>query len=200
MKDMLYDFINNCTSVIAVDVDEDDIVADYDYLVSFKNNNETVRNIDILKYRIEKKFNIHVHLLYDQLGDQLAEGNDVITIDFYCYEGDNMEKFNQKLKELEGIIILRSIIYEYDANYLGVETLKSFCNDADDLKIDLPLPRLVLDDSDPDEIIYLEDLDQLYNSDYDALTEIYNRWIELINEKYEQVRGELISLHQNLYI
>ena len=83
IKDKLENIIKNNVNVVDFDLDEDDLVSDFDYLVTF-DNVDAVDKIYALKFEIEDKLDVSVKLLVEQIDDQIDEGGALVTVDFYC--------------------------------------------------------------------------------------------------------------------
>ena len=79
----LLDYIESFDEVTRVYLEEEDD-DDFDFLVSFKNNKYALKNIITLENNLLNNFmQIKIHLLYEQIADQLCEDTDEIVIDFY---------------------------------------------------------------------------------------------------------------------
>lgn len=91
----------------------------------------------------------------------------------------DMDKVPGELKKLERMLILRTIICEVDMNYLDKADLENILYAADELKVGLkPV-----------------DLDDIYNSEYDRIKEIYCDWKNDIVERYEKMRNIFMELY-----
>ena len=73
-------FHNN--NVVDFELDEDDEVADLDYLVSFENV-DAKDKIDEVALELEEHLYIDVKTLVEQIDDQIDEGGALVTVDFY---------------------------------------------------------------------------------------------------------------------
>ena len=73
-------FHNN--NVVDFELDEDDDVADLDYLVSFENV-DAKDKIDEVALELEEHLYIDVKTLVEQIDDQIDEGGSLVTVDFY---------------------------------------------------------------------------------------------------------------------
>ncbi len=73
-------FHNN--NVVDFELDEDDEVADLDYLVSFENV-DAKDKIDEVALELEEHLYIDVKTLVEQIDDQIDEGGSLVTVDFY---------------------------------------------------------------------------------------------------------------------
>lgn len=80
----LLDYIESFDEVTRVYLEEEDDDDDFDFLVSFKNNKYALKNIINLENNLLNNFmQIEIHLLYEQIADQLCEDTDEIVVDFY---------------------------------------------------------------------------------------------------------------------
>ena len=76
--------INKDTNVIDWEQELDDVNYDYDFIVSFINNDNIYNNIYNLKNKLEALLPITIHLLNEQIEDQmLNEAEEEVIIDFY---------------------------------------------------------------------------------------------------------------------
>ena len=73
-------FHNN--NVVDFELDEEDEVADLDYLVSFENV-DAKDKIDEVALELEEHLYIDVKTLVEQIDDQIDEGGSLVTVDFY---------------------------------------------------------------------------------------------------------------------
>ena len=73
-------FHNN--NVVDFELDEEDEVADLDYLVSFENV-DAKDKIDEVALELEEHLYIDVKTLVEQIDDQIDEGGALVTVDFY---------------------------------------------------------------------------------------------------------------------
>lgn len=58
-------------------------ISDYAVTICFKKNKRTLRHIEGVKYYLEQRLDVNIHLLYDQIGDCLAEDDLDVCVDFY---------------------------------------------------------------------------------------------------------------------
>ena len=68
--------------MVDFELDEDDEVADLDYLVSFENV-DAKDKIDEVALELEEHLYIDVKTLVEQIDDQIDEGGSLVTVDFY---------------------------------------------------------------------------------------------------------------------
>lgn len=79
------------------------------------------------------------------------------------------------LCKFEDIIVLKTIMDSIDLNFIGVEDLKEIAEYAEELGINC---------------INLEDI---YNSKYNLITDIYYKWYENVNDKYLDIKNNLLK-------
>lgn len=84
---------------------------------------------------------------------------------------------DKMLINFELIVSLKGEIFRVNLNYLDKGDLESINELAYDLGIE--------------EYLTYYDLDDIYNSEYDRIKEIYNQWCIDIMEIFEKVRDEL---------
>ena len=82
MKNEILNIFNNCSQVVDVEIDNEDISYDYDFIVTLKNDNNVYKAILKLTFLIEC-LNLSVHTLYEQIEDNINEKKEYISIDFY---------------------------------------------------------------------------------------------------------------------
>lgn len=78
--------LKNNKNVIDFELDEEDGVANLDYLITFENKNakEVIKDLEI---ELEEKVDgISVKTLFEQIDDQVDEGGCFVTVDFYILE------------------------------------------------------------------------------------------------------------------
>ena len=80
--DIEYILANN-KNVVSFELDEDDKVADLDYLVTFENI-DAFNSIRDAVLEIEEHLYVTVKTLFEQIDDQIDEGGAYVTVDFYC--------------------------------------------------------------------------------------------------------------------
>ena len=85
IKDKLDYMILNDKNVINVELEVDDTVADYDYIITFENNSNVKNVIYRLIRNIEDSMSyITVKILDDQIENGIKDNEEDITVDFYC--------------------------------------------------------------------------------------------------------------------
>lgn len=82
------------------------------------------------------------------------------------------------LCEFESLIVLKTMMDSIDLNFISVTDLEEIALYAEELDIHLK------------EV----DLDDIYNSDYKLITEIYDEWFEGINNRYLDIKNGLLKL------
>ena len=82
------------------------------------------------------------------------------------------------LCEFENIIVMKTIMDNVDLNFIGVGDLEKIAEYAEELGI---------------ETDYVN-LDDIYNSEYDLITDIYYKWYENVNDKYLDIKNGLLKL------
>lgn len=82
------------------------------------------------------------------------------------------------LCKFENIIVLKTIMDSIDLNFIGTEDLERIADDAENLGIDLNCI----------------DLDNIYNSEYDLIEDIYREWFDDVNTMYLDIKEELLKL------
>ena len=85
LGDKLYRIILTDSQVVDVELESEDIVADFDFMVSFRNTDKVKKEITDLVKKIETDLKcIKVKILEEQIQDVMNENEDIITVDFYC--------------------------------------------------------------------------------------------------------------------
>ena len=84
----------------------------------------------------------------------------------------------QLINEFETIIILKTIVFDVNLNFLDLDDLNKIQYAAYDMDID----------------ITDYNLDDVYNSDYDKIESIYNIWREEVYEEYLRCKNGLLKL------
>lgn len=82
------------------------------------------------------------------------------------------------LCKFENIIVLKTIMDSIDLNFIGTEDLERIADDAENLGIDLNCI----------------DLDNIYDSEYDLIEDIYREWFDDVNTMYLDIKEELLKL------
>lgn len=82
------------------------------------------------------------------------------------------------LCEFESLIVLKTMMNHIDLNFISVNDLKEIALYAEELDIHLK------------EI----DLDDIYNSDYKLITDVYKEWYDSINNRYLDIKNGLLKL------
>lgn len=82
------------------------------------------------------------------------------------------------LCEFESLIVLKTMMDSIDLNFISVTDLEEIALYAEEL--DIHLKEM--------------DLDDIYNSDYKLITEIYDEWFEGINNRYLDIKNGLLKL------
>ena len=83
IKEQLEAIMLNNKNVVDFEEDVDDVIYDFDYLVTFENIDAKDKIID-LKLEIESKLDVFAKILVEQIDDQIDEGGAFVTVDFYC--------------------------------------------------------------------------------------------------------------------
>ncbi len=85
IRQRIYNIVLKEELVVGIELDKDDVFADYDYMVSLKNT-ENVKNIILnLVKEIETNLKcIKVRILDEQIADEVDDGDEIILVDFYC--------------------------------------------------------------------------------------------------------------------
>lgn len=82
------------------------------------------------------------------------------------------------LCKFENIVVLKTIMDSIDLNFIGTEDLERIADDAENLGIDLNCI----------------DLDNIYDSEYDLIEDIYTEWFDDVNTMYLDIKEELLKL------
>lgn len=82
------------------------------------------------------------------------------------------------LCKFEDIIVMKTIMDNIDLNFIGVEDLEEIAGYAEELGIEIDCVNL----------------DDIYNSEYDLITDIYYTWYENVNNKYLDIKNGLLKL------
>ena len=82
------------------------------------------------------------------------------------------------LCEFESLIILKTIMDSVDMNFIGIGDLEEIDGYAKELDID----------------IKYVDLESMYNWEIDSILDVYNKWFENVNDRYLEVKNELLKL------
>ena len=80
------------------------------------------------------------------------------------------------LCEFESLIVLRTLMDSVDMNFIGVGDLEEIDGYAKELDID----------------IKYVDLESMYNWEIDSILDVYNEWYDNINDRYLEVKEQLI--------
>lgn len=80
------------------------------------------------------------------------------------------------LCEFESLIVLRTLMDSVDMNFIGIGDLEEIDGYAKELDID----------------IKYVDLESMYNWEIDSILDIYNEWYDNINDRYLEVKEQLI--------
>ena len=85
LQDTMDKIISNSDNVLYYEQDFEDVTYDFDFMVTFKNNDHIYEDIYKLKKNIETKTVLYVKLLDEQIEDALLdEAEEEIVIDYYC--------------------------------------------------------------------------------------------------------------------
>ena len=85
LGEKLYGIILTDSRVVDVVLETDDVVADFDFMVSFRNSDDVKDEINELVKKIETAVEcIKVKILNDQIEDLINDGVEIISVDFYC--------------------------------------------------------------------------------------------------------------------
>lgn len=80
------------------------------------------------------------------------------------------------LCEFESLIVLRTLMDSIDMNFIGIGDLEEIDGYAKELDIDIK---------------YI-DLESMYNWEIDSILDVYNEWYDNINNRYLEVKEQLI--------
>lgn len=80
------------------------------------------------------------------------------------------------LCEFESLIVLRTLMDSVDINFIGIGDLEEIDGYAKELNID----------------IKYVDLESMYNWEIDSILDVYNEWYDNINDRYLEVKEQLI--------
>lgn len=80
------------------------------------------------------------------------------------------------LCEFESLIVLRTLMDSVDMNFIGIRDLEEIDGYAKELGID----------------IKYVDLESMYNWEIDSILDVYNEWYDNINDRYLEVKEQLI--------
>lgn len=80
------------------------------------------------------------------------------------------------LCEFESLIVLRTLMDSVDMNFIGIGDLEEIDGYAKELDID----------------IKYVDLESMYNWEIDSILDVYNEWYNNINDRYLEVKEQLI--------
>lgn len=80
------------------------------------------------------------------------------------------------LCEFESLIVLRTLMDSIDMNFIGIGDLEEIDGYAKELDID----------------IKYVDLESMYNWEIDSILDVYNEWYDNINDRYLEVKEQLI--------
>lgn len=80
------------------------------------------------------------------------------------------------LCEFESLIVLRTLMDSIDMNFIGIGDLEEIDGYAKELDID----------------IKYVDLESMYNWEIDSILDVYNEWYNNINDRYLEVKEQLI--------
>ena len=80
------------------------------------------------------------------------------------------------LCEFESLITLRTLMDSVDMNFIGIGDLEKINGYARELNID----------------INYVNLESMYNWEIDSILDVYNEWYDNINDRYLEVKKQLI--------
>lgn len=85
MLEKIENIIKNDENVVSFILDEEDEVADFNFLITFENINAK-ESINDLEFKLEDELNgISVKTLPEQIDDQIDDGGFYVDVDFYLY-------------------------------------------------------------------------------------------------------------------
>lgn len=79
--------------------------------------------------------------------------------------------------EFESLIVLKTLMDSVDMNFIGIGDLEEIDGYAIELDID----------------IKYVDLESMYNWEIDSILDVYNEWYDNINDRYLEVKKQLIQ-------
>ena len=80
------------------------------------------------------------------------------------------------LCEFESLIVLRTLMDSIDMNFIGIGDLEKINGYARELNIDIKYVNL----------------ESMYNWEIDSILDVYNEWYDNINDRYLEVKKQLI--------
>ena len=80
------------------------------------------------------------------------------------------------LCEFESLIVLRTLMDSVDMNFIGIGDLEKINGYARELSIDIKYVNL----------------ESMYNWEIDSILDVYNEWYDNINDRYLEVKKQLI--------
>ena len=80
------------------------------------------------------------------------------------------------LCEFESLITLRTLMDSVDMNFIGIGDLEKINGYARELNIDIKYVNL----------------ESMYNWEIDSILDVYNEWYDNINDRYLEVKRQLI--------
>ena len=80
------------------------------------------------------------------------------------------------LCEFESLIVLRTLMDSVDMNFIGIGDLEKINGYARELNIDIKYVNL----------------ESMYNWEIDSILDVYNEWYDNINNRYLEVKKQLI--------
>ena len=80
------------------------------------------------------------------------------------------------LCEFESLIVLRTLMDSVDMNFIGIGDLEKINGYARELNIDIKYVKL----------------ESMYNWEIDSILDVYNEWYDNINDRYLEVKKQLI--------
>ena len=80
------------------------------------------------------------------------------------------------LCEFESLIVLRTLMDSVDMNFIGIGDLEKINGYARELNIDIKYVNL----------------ESMYNWEIDSILDVYNEWYDNINDRYLEVKKQLI--------
>lgn len=85
MLEKIEGIIKNDEKVVSFILDEEDEIADFNFLITFENINAK-ECINDLEFKLEDELNgISVKTLPEQIDDQIDDGGFYVDVDFYLY-------------------------------------------------------------------------------------------------------------------
>ena len=85
-----HEFILNWEEEKCADYGDEYYISDADLLISVYNDHKALYKLTTIKNILEYRYKLYIHLVYEQIGDQMMMQNDpYLTADFYVFDDED---------------------------------------------------------------------------------------------------------------